>query len=114
MQGERVPRGTWPLYALTYEQVSLLDASLVPQFRNAACSPQFLQPELKHRQIAPASLPAMDTAKHAARLFPLRPALVLVACSLGVLVAQIDASDVTLAVKRIGADLGSPVSEMQG
>jgi len=55
----------------------------------------------------------MDTAKHAARLFPLRPALVLVACSLGVLVAQIDTSVVTLAVKRIGADLGSTVSEMQ-
>ena len=55
----------------------------------------------------------MDTAKHAARLFPLRPALVLVACSLGVLVAQVDTSVVTLAVKRIGADLGSTVSEMQ-
>src|ERR1044071_10221784 len=56
----------------------------------------------------------MDTAKHAARLFPAtRPALVLLATSLGVLVAQVDTSVVTLAVKRIGADLGSTVSEMQ-
>jgi len=38
---------------------------------------------------------------------------VLLATSLGVLVAQIDTSVVTLAVKRIGADLGSTVSEMQ-
>ena len=55
----------------------------------------------------------MDTAKHTARLFPLRPALVLLASSLGVLVAQVDTSVVTLAVKRIGADLGSSVSQMQ-
>jgi DHA2 family methylenomycin A resistance protein-like MFS transporter len=41
------------------------------------------------------------------------PAMVLVAMSLGVLIAQIDTSVVTLAVKRIGADLGSGVSEMQ-
>jgi DHA2 family methylenomycin A resistance protein-like MFS transporter len=38
---------------------------------------------------------------------------VLLAASLGVLVAQVDTSVVTLAVKRIGADLGSTVSEMQ-
>jgi EmrB/QacA subfamily drug resistance transporter len=41
------------------------------------------------------------------------PVFVLVAMSLGVLIAQIDTSVVTLAVKRIGADLGSGVSEMQ-
>jgi DHA2 family methylenomycin A resistance protein-like MFS transporter len=41
------------------------------------------------------------------------PILVLVAMSLGVLVAQVDTSVVSLAVKRIGADLGSGVSEMQ-
>jgi DHA2 family methylenomycin A resistance protein-like MFS transporter len=56
----------------------------------------------------------MDTAKQTACLFPAnRPALVLLAASLGVLVAQVDTSVVTLAVKRIGADLGSTVSEMQ-
>jgi EmrB/QacA subfamily drug resistance transporter len=56
----------------------------------------------------------MDTAKQTARLFPATgPALVLLATSLGVLVAQVDTSVVTLAVKRIGADLGSTVSEMQ-
>ena len=43
----------------------------------------------------------------------MRPALVLLATSLGVLVAQVDTSVVTLAVKRIGADLGSTLSEMQ-
>lgn len=42
-----------------------------------------------------------------------RPALVLLATSLGVLVAQIDTSVVSLAVKRIGADLGATVSGMQ-
>jgi EmrB/QacA subfamily drug resistance transporter len=42
-----------------------------------------------------------------------RPALVLLATSLGVLVAQVDTSVVTLAVKRIGADLGATVSGMQ-
>jgi EmrB/QacA subfamily drug resistance transporter len=41
------------------------------------------------------------------------PILVLVAMSLGVLVAQVDTSVVSLAVKRIGADLGSSVSQMQ-
>jgi MFS transporter, DHA2 family, methylenomycin A resistance protein len=41
------------------------------------------------------------------------PILVLAAMSLGVLVAQIDTSVVSLAVKRIGADLNSGVSEMQ-
>jgi EmrB/QacA subfamily drug resistance transporter len=41
------------------------------------------------------------------------PILVLVAMSLGVLIAQIDTSVVSLAVKKIGADLGSGVSEMQ-
>ena len=42
-----------------------------------------------------------------------RPGLVLLAASLGVLIAQIDTSVVSLAVKRIGADLGSTVSGMQ-
>ena len=42
-----------------------------------------------------------------------RPALVLLAASLGVLIAQIDTSVVNLAARRIGADLGSTVSEMQ-
>jgi EmrB/QacA subfamily drug resistance transporter len=41
------------------------------------------------------------------------PILVLIAMSLGVLIAQIDTSVVSLAVKKIGADLGSGVSEMQ-
>src|SRR5690349_10953731 len=41
------------------------------------------------------------------------PILVLVAMSLGVLVAQIDTSVVSLAVKKIGADLNSGVSQMQ-
>jgi MFS transporter, DHA2 family, methylenomycin A resistance protein len=44
---------------------------------------------------------------------PRRPGLVLLAASLGVLIAQIDTSVVSLAVKRIGADLGSTVSGMQ-
>jgi MFS transporter, DHA2 family, methylenomycin A resistance protein len=39
--------------------------------------------------------------------------LVLLATSLGVLIAQVDTSVVSLAVKRIGADLGSTVSAMQ-
>lgn len=43
----------------------------------------------------------------------MRPGLVLLATSLGVLVAQIDTSVVTLAVKRIGADFGATVSAMQ-
>lgn len=42
-----------------------------------------------------------------------RPELVLVATSLGVLLAQIDTSVVNLAVKSIGADLHSGVSAMQ-
>ena len=42
-----------------------------------------------------------------------RPVLVLLAASLGVLIAQIDTSVVNLAAKRIGADLGSTVSQMQ-
>jgi DHA2 family methylenomycin A resistance protein-like MFS transporter len=41
------------------------------------------------------------------------PVLVLAAMSLGVLIAQIDTSVVSLAVKRIGVDLNSGVSEMQ-
>jgi EmrB/QacA subfamily drug resistance transporter len=41
------------------------------------------------------------------------PVLVLAAMSLGVLIAQIDTSVVSLAVKRIGADLNSGVSQMQ-
>jgi hypothetical protein len=40
------------------------------------------------------------------------PILVLLATSLGVLIAQTDTSVVSLAVKSIGADLGSSVSEM--
>ncbi|HSN21905.1 MAG TPA: MFS transporter [Usitatibacter sp.] len=42
-----------------------------------------------------------------------RPPLVLLAASLGVLIAQIDTSVVSLSVRRIGADLGSTVSGMQ-
>src|ERR1044071_9699206 len=41
------------------------------------------------------------------------PILVLLTMSLGVLIAQIDTSVVSLAVKKIGADLGSGVSQMQ-
>ena len=41
------------------------------------------------------------------------PGLVLLAASLGVLIAQVDTSVVNLAVKAIGADLGSTVSGMQ-
>src|SRR5262249_27718469 len=43
----------------------------------------------------------------------LRPRLVLIATSLGVLFAQIDTSVVNLAVKRIGPDLPRAVSGMQ-
>jgi len=43
----------------------------------------------------------------------LRPRLVLIATSLGVLFAQIDTSVVNLAVKSIGADLHAGVSDMQ-
>jgi MFS family permease len=43
----------------------------------------------------------------------MRPGLVLLATSLGVLIAQVDTSVVTLAVKRIGADLDATVSGMQ-
>lgn len=43
----------------------------------------------------------------------MRPGLVLLATSLGVLIAQVDTSVVTLAVKRIGADFGATVSAMQ-
>ena len=42
-----------------------------------------------------------------------RPRLVLIATSLGVLFAQIDTSVVNLALKSIGADLHTGVSEMQ-
>lgn len=42
-----------------------------------------------------------------------RPRLVLIATSLGVLLAQIDTSVVNLALKSIGADLHAGVSEMQ-
>ena len=42
-----------------------------------------------------------------------QPVLVLIAMSLGVLVAQIDTSVVSLAVKKIGADINSGVSQMQ-
>jgi EmrB/QacA subfamily drug resistance transporter len=41
------------------------------------------------------------------------PILVLLATSLGVLIAQVDTSVVSLAVKSIGADLGAGVSQMQ-
>ena len=44
---------------------------------------------------------------------PARPARVLAAMSLGVLIAQVDTSVVNLAAKRIGADLGSSLSGMQ-
>jgi EmrB/QacA subfamily drug resistance transporter len=43
----------------------------------------------------------------------MNPRLVLLATSLGVLIAQIDTSVVSLAVKRIGADFGATVSAMQ-
>ncbi|HYX64445.1 MAG TPA: MFS transporter, partial [Burkholderiales bacterium] len=55
----------------------------------------------------------MDSAKAIYGRAPARPGLVLLATSLGVLVAQVDTSVVTLAVKRIGADLGASVSGMQ-
>ncbi|HEU4617932.1 MAG TPA: MFS transporter [Gammaproteobacteria bacterium] len=42
-----------------------------------------------------------------------RPALVLLVTSIGVLVAQIDTTAVNVAVRRIGADLGTSVSGMQ-
>jgi len=42
-----------------------------------------------------------------------RPILVLIATSFGVLIAQVDTSVVSLAVKSIRANLGSGVSEMQ-
>jgi MFS transporter, DHA2 family, methylenomycin A resistance protein len=52
-----------------------------------------------------------------AKTFPIRvpnnSTLVLLATSLGVLVAQVDTSVVNLAVKHIGADLGSTISGMQ-
>src|SRR5262245_16511858 len=41
------------------------------------------------------------------------PGLVLLAASMGVLIAQVDTSVVNLAVKPIGADLGASVSAMQ-
>ena len=43
----------------------------------------------------------------------MRRGLVLLATSLGVLIAQVDTSVVTLAVKRIGADFGATVSGLQ-
>ena len=55
----------------------------------------------------------MDGVKAVYGRAPARPGLVLLATSLGVLVAQVDTSVVTLAVKRIGADLGASVSGMQ-
>ena len=56
----------------------------------------------------------MTLAATLARSRPaIHPILVLLATSLGVLIAQIDTSVVSLAVKSIGADLGSGVSEMQ-
>ncbi|HEX5477223.1 MAG TPA: MFS transporter [Burkholderiales bacterium] len=55
----------------------------------------------------------MDIAKTLSGRRAGRPALVLLATSLGVLIAQVDTSIVSLAVKPIGADLGSTVSGMQ-
>jgi EmrB/QacA subfamily drug resistance transporter len=55
----------------------------------------------------------MDNTQAIRARAPARPALVLLATSLGVLVAQVDTSVVSLAVKRIGAELGSTVSAMQ-
>ena len=55
----------------------------------------------------------MDTAKTFSGALIGRPALVLLATSLGVLIAQVDSSVVNLAVRRIGAELGSTVSGMQ-
>jgi MFS transporter, DHA2 family, methylenomycin A resistance protein len=55
----------------------------------------------------------MAPPKETTTAAPRRPGLVLLAASLGVLIAQIDTSVVSLAVKRIGADLGSTVSGMQ-
>ena len=55
----------------------------------------------------------MDTTRKTNSASAPRPGLVLLAASLGVLIAQIDTSVVSLAVKRIGADLGSTVSGMQ-
>jgi hypothetical protein len=55
----------------------------------------------------------MDHSTTLSRGAATRPALVLLATSLGVLVAQVDTSVVSLAVKRIGADLGATVSGMQ-
>jgi MFS family permease len=52
-------------------------------------------------------------AKSRPTIHPIHPILALLATSLGVLIAQIDTSVVSLAVKSIGADLGSGVSEMQ-
>lgn len=49
----------------------------------------------------------MDTVKEMPAALARRPGLVLLAASVGVLIAQIDTSVVSLAVKRIGADLGS-------
>lgn len=56
---------------------------------------------------------AMENVQAISGRAPARPALVLLATSLGVLVAQVDTSVVSLAVKRIGADLGATVSGMQ-
>ncbi len=44
---------------------------------------------------------------------PLRPRLVLLVTSLGVLLAQIDTSVVNLALKSIGTDLNTGVSALQ-
>ena len=55
----------------------------------------------------------MDSRKQPASRAARHPGLVLLAASLGVLIAQVDTSVVSLAVKRIGADLGSTVSGMQ-
>ena len=52
-------------------------------------------------------------SRHARAATAANPRIVLLATSLGVLIAQVDTSVVSLAVKRIGADLGSTMSGMQ-
>src|SRR5581483_5256420 len=55
----------------------------------------------------------MHCAKSFSACVRARRVVVLLATSLGVLIAQVDTSVVSLAVKRIGADLGSTVSDLQ-
>ena len=53
----------------------------------------------------------MESTLHAGR--EARPSLVLLATSLGVLIAQVDTSVVTIAAKQIGSDLHASVSGLQ-